>query len=133
MVRADLPMWRRWWLFVVTAAVILFLIVPIFIVIPVSFSDSKYLRFPPEAYSLRWFENYWNSPEWLAATRASLTAAITLPIAMLATGMSVRDPIFGIAVLIAIFVFYTHRANIGRLRRGEEHQFKRSKNTRGEA
>lgn len=75
MVRSDLPMWRRWWLFVVTVAVVFFLIVPIFIVIPVSFSDSKYLRFPPEAYSLRWFENYWNSAEWLAATRTSLTAA----------------------------------------------------------
>src|SRR5712671_3626323 len=32
-------------------------------------------------------------------------------------------PIFIASVVIALFVFWTHRANIGRLRRGEEHRF----------
>lgn len=127
MVRTDLPMWRRWWLFVVTVAVVFFLIVPIFIVIPVSFSDSKYLRFPPEAYSLRWFENYWNSAEWLAATRASFTAAILTVLVATPLGIaaayglhSMRSrmapwiqlvlilPMLVPGILIAIGVFYIY-------------------------
>lgn len=56
---------------------------------------------------------------------ASLVSAIALPAALAFTGSSFTDPVFVAAVLIALFVFYTHRANIGRLRRGEEHRFRR--------
>ena len=33
------------------------------------------------------------------------------------------SPLFLVSVVLAAFVFWTHRANIGRLRRGEEHRF----------
>jgi acyl phosphate:glycerol-3-phosphate acyltransferase len=55
----------------------------------------------------------------------SLTAAATLPVAIaLRSGIT---PVFWVSVLVAVFVFWTHRANIGRLRRGEEHRFGRPK------
>jgi acyl phosphate:glycerol-3-phosphate acyltransferase len=54
----------------------------------------------------------------------SLTAAIVLPALLFATeGM--RSPVFQISVVLAAFVFWTHRANIRRLRRGEEYRFGR--------
>lgn len=56
---------------------------------------------------------------------ASLSAALALPFAFLLTGSSLSDPYFIASVVVALFVFYTHRANIGRLRRGEEHRFSR--------
>lgn len=53
----------------------------------------------------------------------SLIAALTLPIAIaLRSGLT---PVFWVSTLVALFVFWTHRANIGRLRRGEEHRFGR--------
>lgn len=55
---------------------------------------------------------------------ASLAAAIALPIAI-AVMLGPGSVFFGVSVVIAIFVFWTHRANIGRLRRGEEHRFGR--------
>jgi glycerol-3-phosphate acyltransferase PlsY len=55
---------------------------------------------------------------------ASLTAAVVLPVVLAATS-GVRSPLFAVSVAIAVFVFWTHRANIGRLRRGEEHRFGR--------
>jgi len=55
---------------------------------------------------------------------ASLTAAVVLPVVLGATS-GVRSPLFVVSVVIAVFVFWTHRANIGRLRRGEEHRFGR--------
>ena len=52
----------------------------------------------------------------------SLTAGLILPV-LLALSIGVRSPIFAISVFVAAFVFWTHRANITRLRNGEEHRF----------
>jgi glycerol-3-phosphate acyltransferase PlsY len=52
----------------------------------------------------------------------SLTSAVALPILLGAT-VGVRSPLFAISILVAAFVFWTHRANIVRLRNGEEHRF----------
>jgi glycerol-3-phosphate acyltransferase PlsY len=54
---------------------------------------------------------------------ASLVGAAVLPIAILALYREPQSLVFIASVIIAIFVFWTHRANIGRLRRGEEHRF----------
>jgi acyl phosphate:glycerol-3-phosphate acyltransferase len=52
----------------------------------------------------------------------SLICAALLPV-LIAVTLGPRSPIFTISVLVALFVFWTHRANIARLRRGEEHRF----------
>lgn len=67
---------QRLWLYAVGIAVLLFLILPVLIVIPMSFSDSRFLTFPPPGLSLRWYDAYFLSPEWMDATRVSLTAAV---------------------------------------------------------
>jgi glycerol-3-phosphate acyltransferase PlsY len=54
---------------------------------------------------------------------ASLAGAAVLPIAILALSREPQSPVFIASVMIAVFVFWTHRANIGRLRRGQEHKF----------
>ncbi|GGE87840.1 ABC transporter permease [Stappia taiwanensis] len=67
--------YRRLWLYGVVASVLFFLVAPIFIVIPISFSDSEFLEFPPRGFSLRWYAAYFSDPQWMAATRVSLIAA----------------------------------------------------------
>jgi acyl phosphate:glycerol-3-phosphate acyltransferase len=52
----------------------------------------------------------------------SLVCAALLPV-LIAVTLGPRSPVFAIGILVALFVFWTHRANIGRLRRGEEHRF----------
>ena len=43
-----------------------------------SFSASRFLAFPPPAWSLRWYAEYFGSAEWMLATAVSLqTAAAT--------------------------------------------------------
>jgi glycerol-3-phosphate acyltransferase PlsY len=54
---------------------------------------------------------------------ASLLGAAVLPIAILVWSRDPRSPVFIASLIIGAFVFWTHRANIGRLRRGEEHRF----------
>ena len=55
---------------------------------------------------------------------ASLTAAAVLPVAVVSL-LGAASPLFMVSILVGAFVFWTHRANIGRLRRGEEHRFGR--------
>jgi putative spermidine/putrescine transport system permease protein len=67
---------RRLWLYALVALILLFLILPSLLVIPLSFSDSRYLAFPPPGWSTRWYEVYFNTIEWREATVLSFTAAI---------------------------------------------------------
>lgn len=72
--------WRRPNLFRVVllawcGLVFLFLLVPILIVFPLSFSSASYLQFPPPGWSLRWYRAYLDDPAWINATLRSLKVA----------------------------------------------------------
>ncbi|MGE5512033.1 MAG: ABC transporter permease [Bacteroidota bacterium] len=67
---------RRLWLYVLVGLILLFLIAPSLLVVPLSFSDSRYLTFPPPAWSTRWYQAYFGSIEWREATYVSFAAAI---------------------------------------------------------
>ncbi|WP_306113604.1 MULTISPECIES: ABC transporter permease [unclassified Roseovarius] len=67
---------QRLWLYIFCGITMLLLVTPTLIVIPMSFSDSQYLEFPPEEWSTRWYNHYFGSEEWMRATRTSFTAAI---------------------------------------------------------
>ncbi|MCF4129469.1 ABC transporter permease [Methylobacterium sp. SyP6R] len=60
----------------VVALVLLFLVVPILIVVPMSFSNARFLTFPPPGFSLRWYEAFFGSPAWMQAARVSLGVAL---------------------------------------------------------
>ncbi len=72
----------------------------------------------------------WGAVLWASGyvSLASLSAAAVLPLAILAMA-GPRSPLFGVALVVGGFVFWTHRANIGRLRRGEESRFSRKTRT----
>lgn len=55
--------------------VIGFLVLPTLLVIPLGFTSSQFLEFPPPGYSLQWFETYFSSPLWISATIRSFAVA----------------------------------------------------------
>jgi ABC-type spermidine/putrescine transport system permease subunit II len=57
-------------------AVLLFLLLPILIVIPVSLTGADFLEFPPSSLSLRWYAAYFNDPLWIAATWRSVRVGV---------------------------------------------------------
>ena len=63
-------------LYVYSALVFAFLMLPLFIVFPISFSSASYLQFPPPGWSLRWYAAYVNDPVWLDATFRSVKIAV---------------------------------------------------------
>ena len=58
------------------AAVLLYLVLPILIVVPMSFSSARFLTFPPPSLSLRWYREYIGNPAWMQATLVTLTVAV---------------------------------------------------------
>lgn len=68
--------WRRLWLYLLGGLVLFYLIAPSLVVVPMSFSESQLLEFPPEHWSLRWYQAYVGSIEWREATFVSLKVAI---------------------------------------------------------
>jgi putative spermidine/putrescine transport system permease protein len=71
----------------VTFAVMLFIMAPIVIVFPLSFSGAPYLEFPPSTYSLRWYATYFSRQDWLLPTLTSFEIAFaTMVLALLIGG-----------------------------------------------
>ncbi len=60
----------------VSVLVGVFLILPLFIVVPISFSGSSFLEFPPRSFSLRWYREYFASHTWLDSTLNSVKVAL---------------------------------------------------------
>ena len=58
------------------ALVLLYLILPVLIIVPMSFSSARFLTFPPPSLSLRWYREYVGNPAWMQATQVTLTVAI---------------------------------------------------------
>jgi putative spermidine/putrescine transport system permease protein len=63
-------------LVVTCALVLLYLILPILIIAPMSFSAARYLSFPPPSLSLRWYQEYVGNSAWMQATRVTLIVAV---------------------------------------------------------
>ncbi|NYT72192.1 ABC transporter permease [Halomonas sp. QX-2] len=69
------------------ALVLTFLILPLLIVVPMSFSDSRFLSFPPSSFSFRWYETFFSNPGWMSAAKTSLIVAFST--ALIATPIGV--------------------------------------------
>jgi putative spermidine/putrescine transport system permease protein len=59
-----------------TAAVLLFLIAPMLVVVPLSFTAGEVLTLPIPGYSLRWYEDFFTSGRWVSATRNSFVVGL---------------------------------------------------------
>lgn len=67
---------NRWLLAATGIGVLLFLVLPVLIVVPMSFSESSSLKFPPEGFSLRWYVQVFSDESWMAAMKTSVVLAV---------------------------------------------------------
>lgn len=59
----------------VAALVLLFLIAPILVVVPLSFSSEPFFTFPVPGLSLRWYTDFFGNERWLASLLNSVIVA----------------------------------------------------------
>jgi putative spermidine/putrescine transport system permease protein len=85
--RTDLHKLTTWIPEASSIAVLFFLAAPLLVVIPVAFSSSSLLQFPPPGWSLRWFRQYFESPTWISATFTSVQVAVLVSLLSTCLGL----------------------------------------------
>ena len=103
------PAWGRWTVILLGGAVIATLILPILVVMVISFSSASYLTFPPPGLSLRWYEKFFSDPNWMEAFWKSSVIAATSAIISVTLGASaamgiVRSEIRGKSIIMLLLV-----------------------------
>lgn len=73
---------KKKWIRIATVIVCLFLIIPTFVIIPMSFGSSSFIEFPPRGFSTQWYEKFFQDTAWMDALMQSLKVAV------LTTGLS---------------------------------------------
>jgi putative spermidine/putrescine transport system permease protein len=75
---------------------VLFLVLPSLVVIPLAFSTSEFLQFPPPGYSTGYFRQFFADPDWVGALERSIAVAacaalIAVPIGFAASWWLIRS------------------------------------------
>lgn len=72
----HLPIGLRFASHVGASLVLAFLMIPILAVIPASFNEARFIRLPPESYSVEWYGAFVAEQEWLSALWNSIWVAV---------------------------------------------------------
>jgi putative spermidine/putrescine transport system permease protein len=94
---------------VLCIGVLAFLLLPILVIIPLSFSSSTFLAYPMPGWSLQWYDNLFTSDDWGRAMRNSfiVAPAATLVATVLGTMAAVglaRVQFFGKGALMSLLI-----------------------------
>jgi putative spermidine/putrescine transport system permease protein len=84
-------------LWIIAAIVGLWLVIPTFIVIPLSFTGKASFVFPPPKWSARWYESFFTDPQWLGALGSSLLVGLLVAFFATLLGLLAAMGIRGIA------------------------------------
>ena len=71
------PVERLWYygLRILCGLVLLFLILPVLVIVPLSFNSGTFLVYPLQGFSLRWYEDFFMSADWMRSLKNSLIIA----------------------------------------------------------
>ncbi len=96
-------------LWLAAGAALFFLLMPIALILLLSFSASRYLQFPPPAYSLVWYRQFFGDPQWMTSLWLSLRVsgmctALALLLGVLASVALVREKFPAKAAVYAVIL-----------------------------
>ena len=72
---------------------LLFMVVPILVILPLSFTSGVELVYPVPGYSLRWYDDFFSRPEWLSSIRVSF---------LVGTGAAALATVLGTAAALGL-------------------------------
>lgn len=92
------------WLWIVAIVIALYFALPTLIVIPMSFNDGTTFKFPPENWSLRWYQNFFTDKRWLTSLGNSLLVAVLVMVVATAFGTAAAIALSRVKGSLASFV-----------------------------
>jgi ABC-type spermidine/putrescine transport system permease subunit II len=72
---------------------VVFLVAPVTVVFPLSFSAASYLQFPPPGFSLRWYQTYFSRADWMTPTVTSFQIAVIVALISSVLGLLAAIPL----------------------------------------
>jgi putative spermidine/putrescine transport system permease protein len=57
-------------------ATLIYLVLPLLVIVSVSFSNTAYIEFPPRGFTIRWYMQFVEDPSYIEAFRVSLALAV---------------------------------------------------------
>ena len=71
------PVERLWFysLRILCGLVLLFLVLPVLVIVPLSFNSGTFLVYPLQGFSLRWYADFFQSAEWMRSLTNSMIVA----------------------------------------------------------
>ncbi|MFI0367944.1 ABC transporter permease [Actinomadura sp. 1N219] len=88
-VRAGRDGGLGWGLKIVVGLIGLLLIAPTAVVIPMSFSSGTTFQFPPDGWSLRWYESFFTSERWMRSLLTSVQIGLLVAVTATVLGVAV--------------------------------------------
>ena len=73
-------------LWTIVGAVGAYLVLPVLVILPVSFSSTQYLTFPPQGFSLHYYQLFFTTGRWTGALVLSLRVAVTVVVLAMILG-----------------------------------------------
>jgi putative spermidine/putrescine transport system permease protein/spermidine/putrescine transport system permease protein len=70
-----------------TIFILIYIAIPILVTLTMSFNDAEMIRFPIKAWSFRWYQDFFGSPQWTDALENSLIIAIGTTIVSTSSGV----------------------------------------------
>ncbi|WP_194476567.1 ABC transporter permease [Bradyrhizobium sp. CCBAU 53338] len=91
-------------LYSITASMMLFILAPLLLVMAVSVSDSYFVTFPPQGFTLKWYAKVLQDRDFLEAMRLSILLALGTTVGSLLLGVPaafalVRGRFYGLAAI----------------------------------
>lgn len=77
----------------IAAPVMAFLLFPVLAVVIISFSSGRFLEFPPPGFSLQWYRNFFQDPDWWGSTITSFRVAPITMVLATVLGTTVAFPL----------------------------------------
>lgn len=77
----------KWALIALTAAVAMFLLLPIVFIAALSFGSSQWLIFPPPGWTLKWYQQFFADFSWISAALVSLRVALAVTVLSVIIGL----------------------------------------------
>jgi putative spermidine/putrescine transport system permease protein len=69
-------------------AVLVFLVLPILVVMPLSFNSQPYFTYPLPGVSLRWYQEFFDSPDWMLALKNTVITGVVSTIIATVLGVT---------------------------------------------
>lgn len=66
----------RAFLGLLAVAIGVYLLMPVLVIVPMSWSESPYLSFPPEGFTMRWYEKFFNDAAWMSSLGHSISIGL---------------------------------------------------------